>query len=136
VDERGEIEVVERAVAAWNSGDLGGVVADITEDHEWDLTHSDIPGEAEVHRGPDAYLRFAQRWREALGPTQLEVEETKKLPDGRLFVLIKQSGTGVRSGAGTDLHYVQILSFEGGKVARTEVFTDRRKGRAAAGLDP
>jgi len=136
VDERGKIDVAERALAAWNRGDLDRVIAKASEDLECDLTRSDIPGESHVHRGPKAYLRFARRWREALGPTQVELEEAKELPDGRLFALIKQSGTGARSGAEVDLHYVQIYTFVSDEIARVEVFTDQRKGRAAAGLEP
>jgi ketosteroid isomerase-like protein len=136
VDERGKIDVLKRALAAWNSGDLGGVVAELSEDHEWDLTRSDIPGESEVHRGHAGFLQFAQHWREALGPTQSELDEAKELPDGRLFALIKTWGTGARSGAEVDLHYVQIATYEGDKMTRSEIFTDHRKGRAAASLDP
>jgi ketosteroid isomerase-like protein len=136
VDERGKIELAKRALVAWNRGDLDTVISKASEDLEWDLTRSDIPGESKLHRGPDAYLRFARRWREALGPTQVELEEAKELPDGRLFALIKQSGTGTRSGVDVDIHYVQIYTFASDKIARVEVFTDQRKGRAAAGLEP
>ena len=78
MDERGKIELAERALAAWNRGDLETVISKASEDLEWDLTRSDIPGESHVHRGPEAYLRFARRWREALGPTQVELEEAEE----------------------------------------------------------
>lgn len=136
MNERGKIELLNRAIAAWNRGDLGGVTAEYSDDFEWDMTGSDVPGETEVHHGRDGYLRFAQRWRETLGPTQLELKEAKELPDSRLFALIKQLATGPRSGADVELHYVTIHSFEGDKMSRGEVFADQRKGRAAAGLEP
>ena len=134
MDERGKIGVFEREIAAWNRDDLGGVIAELDPDHEWDLRRSDIPGEKEVHRGHDAYLGFAQRWREALGSTQLEIVEVKELPDGRLFTILKHSGTGTHSGAEVERRTVQLLSFKDDKVTRTEVFGDQREGRAAAGL--
>jgi ketosteroid isomerase-like protein len=134
VDERGKIGVFERARAAWNRGDLGGVIAELDPDHEWDLRRSDIPGEKEVHRGRDAYLGFARRWREALGSTRIEIVEVKELPDGRLFTVLKQTGTGTHSGAEVERRTVQLLSFKGDKVARTEVYGDLSQGRAAAGL--
>ena len=134
MDERGKIGVFEREIAAWNRGDLDGVTAELGEDHEWDLTRSDIPGENEVHRGHSAYLGFAQRWREALGSTQLEIVEVKELPDGRLFTVLKHSGTGTHSGAEVGRRTVQLLSFKGDKVTRTEVYGDLSQGRAAAGL--
>ena len=86
--------------------------------------------------GEDEYLRFARGWREALGPTQLEIEEAFELDDGRLFGRLTQAGTGTRSGADVDMEYVQILSFEGNSVKATMVFTDLAKARAAAGLEP
>ena len=134
MDEREKIESFERSVAAWNEGDLGRVTEQLTEDHKWDQTNAKIPGETGVLEGHEAYLGFARRWRETLGPTQLEIEEARELPDGRVFFLIKQVGTGARSGASFDHRYVEIVKFEGGKATHTEIFDDERKGRAAAGL--
>jgi ketosteroid isomerase-like protein len=134
VEERGKIGVFEREIAAWNRGDLGGVIAELDGEHEWDVTRSDIPGEEEVHRGHDAYLGFARRWREALGSTQLEIVEVKELPDGRLFTVLEHSGAGTHSGAEVARKTVQLLSFKGDKVTRTEVYGDLSQGRAAAGL--
>ena len=134
MDERGKISVLEREIAAWNRGDLAGVIAELGEDHEWDLTRSDIPGEKEVHRGHGAYLGFARRWREALGSTQLEIVEVKELPDCRLLAVLKHSGTGAHSGAGVERKTLQLLSFRGDKVTRTEVYGDLSQGRAAASV--
>ena len=128
------MEVIERGIAAWNRGDLNAVIAELDEDHEWDLTRSDIPGEIEVYRGHDAYLRFAQRWREQLGSTQLEIVEARELSDGRLFTVLDHAGTGARSGAAVQRQTVQLLSFQGDKVTRTEVYGDHGEGTAAAGL--
>ena len=136
VDEQGKIEVFERALDAWNRGALTGVTAVLSEDHEWDLSSSDIPGETEVLRGHGEYLRFAARWREMLGPTQLQIEKARELDDGRLFVLIRQSGTGTSSGADVENHYVQIVTFDDDTATRTAVYTDLERARAAAGLDP
>jgi len=134
VDERGKISVLEREIAAWNSGDLGGVIAELDGDHEWDVTRSDIPGEKDVHRGRDAYLGFARRWRAPLGSTQLEIVEAKELPDGRLFTVLKHLGAGTHSGAEVERTTVQLLSFKGDKLTRTEVYGDLSRGRATAGL--
>jgi ketosteroid isomerase-like protein len=135
VEGRGKIGVFEREIAAWNRGDLGAVIAELDRDHEWDLTRSGIVGE-EVHRGHDAYLGFARRWREALGSTQLEIAEIKELPDGRLFTVLKHLGAGTHSGAEVERRTAQLLSFKGDKVTRTEVYSDLSQGRAAAGLEP
>ena len=51
MDERDKVGVFEREIAAWNRGDLGGVIAELDPDHEWELTRSGIPGEKKVHRG-------------------------------------------------------------------------------------
>jgi ketosteroid isomerase-like protein len=136
VNEKGKIEVFERGLDAWNRGELTGVTAEFTDEHEWDLSSSGIPGETGVLRGDEEYLQFAGRWRDMLGPTQLQIEEAWELADGRLFALIRQSGTGASSGADVEIDYVQIITFEDEKVTRTEVYTDVQKARAAVGLDP
>ncbi len=134
MDERGKLEVFAREIDAWNKGDLDLVLAELAVDHEWDLTRSAIPGEKEAHHGHAAYLAFARRWRDALGPTQLEIAEAKELPDGRLFTRLVHTGVGARSGASVQRTTVQILSFDDDKVARTVVYGDLSEGRAAAGL--
>lgn len=136
VDEIAKIELVERVIAAWNAADPDALKAEGSDDFEFDLTRSDIPGESVSHHGPEALVRFAERWREALGPTQIVIEEMKVLPDGRLFVLIRHVGTGAQSGADVEAHHVHIHMFGDRKATRTEVFTDIEKGRAAAGLEP
>jgi ketosteroid isomerase-like protein len=136
VDEKGKVEVFERALDAWNRGELTGVTATFSDDHEWDLSSSGIPGETGIHHGHGEYLQFAGRWRDMLGPTQLQTEEVTELPDGRLFAVIRQSGTGASSGADVVLHYAQIITFEDEKATRTEVYADLQRARTAAGLDP
>jgi ketosteroid isomerase-like protein len=134
VDERGKLEVLAREIEAWNHGDLGLVMAELTADHQWDLTRSGIPAEKGVHCGHAPCLAFARRWRNALGATQLKIVEAKELPDGRLFTTLLHTGTGVRSGASVERTTVQLLDFEDGKVARTVVYGDLDEGRAAGGL--
>jgi ketosteroid isomerase-like protein len=134
VDEQQKVELFERTIAAWNRGDLEAILAECTPDFDWDMTRSFVPGQADVYRGRQGYLRFAQSWRETLGPTQLELEETRELDDGRLYALIRQTATGPQSGVDVELHYVQITEFDGSKIKRSEVFGQRDEGRAAAGL--
>lgn len=136
MDEHAKIELLERAVAAYNSADMRATTADFSEQIEWDLTRSDIPGESAVYRGHDEYLRFINRWREQFGSTQIEILEAFELPDGRLYIVLRQLATGAGSGVEVEVLYVHIQSYENGKVTRVELFTDQRKGRAAAGLDP
>ena len=60
--------------------------------------------------------------------------EVKELPDCRLLAVLKHSGTGTHSGAGVERKTLQLLSFRGDKVTRTEVYGELSQGRAAAGL--
>jgi ketosteroid isomerase-like protein len=136
MEEREKVEVFERVVIAWNSGDLDGVVAELTPDFEWDCTHSGIPGLSEVYRGHEEYLQFAKSWRETLGPTQLMLEEARELDDGRLYVGVHQTATGPQSGVDVEIHFAQILEFDGDKTSRAELFGSRDEGKLAAGLKP
>lgn len=135
MQEREKVELFERVIVAWNGGDLGAVVAELTPDFEWDCTESGIPDLSGIYHGHDGYLQFARSWREALGDTRLELEEARELDDGRLYLQIYQTATGKQSGVDVDLHYAQILEFEGQKTSRSQVFGLVEDGRAAAGLD-
>lgn len=136
MNEQQKVELFERVIDRWNKGDLEEILAEATPDFEWDMTQSGIPGEIGIYWGKDEYLRFARGWREALGPTQLRIEEAFELDDGRLFARLTQTGTGTRSGVDVEIEYVQIISFEGSSWNASMVFTDLAKARAAAGLEP
>jgi ketosteroid isomerase-like protein len=129
-----KIALFERVVAAWNQGDLEGVIAEVTPDFEWDCTRSEIPGLSDVYRGREGYLEFAKTWRETLGETQLMLEEARELDDGRLYIGVYQRATGPQSGVDVELHYAQILEFDGGRVSRSELFGSVPEARAAVGL--
>lgn len=131
------LEAAERAVDAWNRSDLDGLLAELTEHVEWDMSHSDVPGEDGVYHGHDGYAEWWTVWRGTFGPTRSEIVEARALPDGRLFTAIRNSGSGELSGALVAVDYVQINTFDGsGRSSRVEVFADEARGRAAAGLDP
>jgi hypothetical protein len=76
VNEQQKVGLFERAIDQWNKGDLEQASAEAAPNFEWDVTQSNIPGETRVYRGAEEYLRFARGWREALGPTQIRIEET------------------------------------------------------------
>ena len=135
MQEREKIELFERVIVAWNGGDLGAVVAELTPDFEWDCTESGIPDLSGIYRGHDGYLQFARSWREALGDTRLELEEARELDDGRVYIRVYQTATGPQSGVNVDLHYAQILEFEGQKVCRSQLFGRVEDARAAADLE-
>lgn len=135
MEAREKVELYERVILGWNSGDFDLILAQLTPDFEWDCTDSGIPGLSDVYRGHEEYLRFTTSWREALGQSKLELEEARELDDGRLYVGVYQTAIGPQSGVNVDLHFAQILEFEGEKASRSQLFGRVQDGRAAAGLD-
>ncbi len=135
MEERTKVELYERVIAGWNSGDLDRVVDQLTPDFEWDCSQSGIPDLTRVYRGHEEYLEFAKSWRETLGPTQLRLEEARELDDGRLYVGVHQTATGPQSGVDVELHFAQILEFDGQLAKRSQLFGRVEDARAAAGLD-
>jgi ketosteroid isomerase-like protein len=134
VEEREKLKLTERIMAAWNRGHLEDIVAVVTPDFEWDMTRSGIPGLAQIYRGRDGYLEWAESWRETMGPTQVEIEEMKVLADGRVYGLMRQAGTAPQSGVDVEVEYVQLFEFKDGKLSRAGTYLDRDEARRAAGL--
>ena len=55
------VEIMRRAYAAFNRGDIDGMVADVAPDFEYVPAAGVIPGVMGVYRGPEGL----KRWREA-----------------------------------------------------------------------
>lgn len=51
----------------------------------------------------------------------------------RLVVLLRQTGSGPASGAGTEMTFAQVVTFEKGKLRDVRNYLDREEALAAAG---
>jgi ketosteroid isomerase-like protein len=125
------LKIVRSIAAAWGSGDYSSV--------EW--AHPEI--QFVIADGPEAgrstgraglaptLLEFAGAWEEY----RSEVEEYRELDDG-VLVLTYASGRGKASGVQIGERRANRFRLRDGKVTGLEVYWDRERALADAGLAP
>ena len=131
---RDKVEVVKRAVDAYNRRDVDCFFAELaTPDFEWH------PGLARGldggggYRGREGVERFAADTSENWEELQTDAEELRDLGD-RVLVLGRLQGRGKGSGAPVDQPYAGIFDFRGDRIWRYRVYLDLAEGLRAAGL--
>ena len=87
-----------------------------------------------AYLGPEDLAEYMRGFLEPWTRITIEAEEIAGAGDS-VFAAVVQRGTGLGSGAATELRYFHVWTFRGGKVIRLETFRDRAEARVAAGLD-
>jgi ketosteroid isomerase-like protein len=88
-----------------------------------------------VVKGADNALGALMDWLEAWQGYEIELIEMLDAPGDRVFQSIRQRATGAGSGVPFEGDLFQAWELRDGRPVRMEMFFDRAKARAAAGLD-
>jgi ketosteroid isomerase-like protein len=87
-----------------------------------------------VYRGREARLGAERTWTAEWSDFRYEPKELIDLGDGRLLVLGRMKGLGLRSGAAFDHDWAVLFTVSAGRVVREQNFSDRGRGLEAVGL--
>ena len=129
----GNAEVMRERLERWNR-ERRLVAEHYSEEFVWDMTHADWPGQDEYH-GVDGMTLFLRDWMGAFDGWDLEVEGALDTPDGKVVVLATQRGVNRGAGVPVEMRMAQIWTVdEEGRAVRMEMYTDRARGLAAAGI--
>jgi ketosteroid isomerase-like protein len=122
--------LTERAhsgLAAYRSGGIEAVLAQLTEDVVWE-EDPDWPDREVWHGRDEVRTRFPQRLEST--DFDLEIDEVVE-GDHRALVLMRWTARGRGSGATADLRVGVIYDFEGELVRRVRFFLDQDRARKA-----
>jgi ketosteroid isomerase-like protein len=119
-------ELVERAYAAFNAGDVESFMAVLHPDAEWHWP----PGVADtdVYRGAEEIVRATRIWTDAWENFRMEPEEVLERGE-QLFVAARYSGRGRTSGLAIDQLVAHVWEFAGEQAVRMRMFGDVDKSR-------
>ena len=87
-----------------------------------------------VVRGRDAALEALNEWLETWQGYEIELVEAVDGPGDRVFQSMRQRATGAVSGVPFEGDLFQVWELRDGVPLRMEMFFNREKARAAAGL--
>ncbi len=127
------LDVIERAMRAFDARDIDGLMLDYTEDVEWRLIggFEDLLG-ADI-KGRDAVRAVVTEWSEELG-VRGEVESVRELGD-RVLVIGRFAGTSDASGAAyRGPRGAQVYTFRDGRISAVDNYYDADVALATLGL--
>jgi ketosteroid isomerase-like protein len=130
---RENVEVVRRAFAAFNRGDLDAALKRMHPDIEWQ-THDAFP-DAGTYRGREGVREFWQTWRDTFRGFRLHLEECVPVGEHCVLAAFRVSGEGAGSGVGVESPAVfQLGEIRDGQVIWVGMFSTESEAREAAGL--
>ncbi len=126
------VEVVRRAVDAFNRRDADAIVEVATADFEW---FPGLPGTVEGtgYRGRDGIETYLMEIRNTWGEARIVGDEFRDL-GSRVLVLGRAEGRGRGSGVPVEAPQGFIVELRGGKISRVRAYLDHGKALRAAGL--
>jgi ketosteroid isomerase-like protein len=127
------VERVRDAWAAWQRGDIDTMMQTWDADITWDVTHFKDWPESSYH-GFGGVRKFLAEWREMWGEYEVDLEEVRPAPDGRVVSLFTQRGKGQGSGLQMVFKMAQISTYHDGKLVLIDNYDDQDEALKAAGL--
>jgi ketosteroid isomerase-like protein len=126
---REDVDVIRRLFAAFNEGDLTGLLDLMSDDFVLER-----PYLKETYRGKEGYLKLATDWSEGFSDWWATPEELVDAGDGRVVVRIRQVGVGESSGIEVAEEYGFLYEVRDGRAARLEMHVDFGTALRAAGM--
>ena len=129
------VESVQRAVEAWNAGDLDAYLAELDPDVEWHPSiEPGLEGEATIWRGHDD---IRKAWREYHGGAwerfTIRPQEIRDLGES-VLLLHQATFTARTTGIEFSQEIGELIEFRGGKGIRVRDFLTHVEALEAAGL--
>jgi ketosteroid isomerase-like protein len=125
------LDLVRSIYAAWGRGDFSSAE---WADPEIEFAFADGP-EPGSWRGLAGMAEGYRDWLRAWEDFRAEPEEYLVIDNGRILVLVRNSGRGRTSGLEVESHSVaNLFHLRGGKVTRIVVYLDRGRALADLGL--
>jgi ketosteroid isomerase-like protein len=128
------VEMVRRALEAYNRRDIEAVLEIHDPDVEWHpALQALLGGEATVYRGHEGVREFLRDLDEAFAELQIVIADTRDLGD-QVVAIGHAHGRGRESGAETETPIGYLVDFRNGKVTRVLSYLDPTEALKAAGL--
>jgi ketosteroid isomerase-like protein len=104
-------------------------------DPEMELDQTDVPLDAiEVSLGLEAAQESLREYWEMFEDFRIEVEEVIHADEGQVVTVVRDGGRITGSDAEITNRFFHVWSFDGGKIIRLSIHTERHQALEAAGL--
>jgi ketosteroid isomerase-like protein len=128
-----DIDAIRSAYAAWNRGDVNGLLEAMGDEVEVVPVLGDVVS-ADRFCGHEGVRHWYETVHSTLENFRAEVEDVIEIGGGRYLVKLRFSGHGKASGAPVALDAAHILTVQGGKAVRLVGYLSWEEAAAAAGI--
>src|SRR6476646_4504633 len=130
---QGNVELVERAVAAINARDIEGYLACCTENVKLETPMAAVGG---VYEGVDGIRRYFADIEDAAPDFRIELDGVEVVDSKRVLAFLRISSTGRASGIRmAPPPLTNVYDLIDGKLSRIRIFLDRQQALKAVGLE-
>jgi ketosteroid isomerase-like protein len=126
------VDVVRRAIDAFNRGDLDSAAAADFCDPDVEFHEDPDFPDGGVHRGTKAIEAHFQQFLDSFEDLRFEIEEV--IDVGAQVVVNRQHARGHESGAKEEMRNAWVFEFRDEKIVRITPYWDRSQALEAAGL--
>lgn len=126
------VEVVRRALAAFNSGEVEQVLAVVQPDFEARIA-PELSAEPDTYRGSSGLRRYFDSFREAFEEIRFEVEGLTDAGDS-VIVGLRMTAVGKVTKIAVEQRNAGVWTIAGGKLARIDTYASLEEALRAAGL--
>src|SRR3954447_12435855 len=126
------VAVIRRLYELFVDGRIEEAASLLDPDIDW--LEPEKQADRRVVKGADAALAALNDWLETWQGYEVDLVESVDGPGDRVFQAMRQRATGAASGAPFEGDLFQVWELRGGRPVRMEMFFDRPKALAAAGL--
>jgi ketosteroid isomerase-like protein len=124
---KGNVEVVRGMLEDYVRGDYAAALPAFARDVE-------VVTSLERFHGPAGVAEEANRWEEMWSDYRFEVQDLVEAGDNRVVLLYRQVGKAKESGVEVEERAGWVYTLRDGKIARVEMFQDRKTALRAAGV--
>jgi uncharacterized protein len=127
------VEIVRNAFAAFNRGDIKGVLRLCDEDIV--ITQPpELPGVSREQHGHRGVLEAFAIWPEQWDDYRTEILRLAAAPGGKVFVATGTRGRGKQSGVEVDMDFSFVFTVRDAKISEWRLFVQEDQALEAAGL--
>jgi ketosteroid isomerase-like protein len=129
---REQMEIVKRALDAWNRGDVDAMVAEMAPEGEYAI--AELNPNARLLRGRDEIADYLRDWHDTIHGLHYELDELRDVGDAVVVLGTTSGRVGSDDGPVLTAELGFVLRFDGTTVVRAEEYLDLRDALAAGGL--
>ena len=127
------VEIVRNAIAAFDRGDIEGVLRVCDEDIV--ITQPpELPGVSPEQHGHQGVLEALAIWPEQWDDYRIELLRIAAAPGGKVFVTQRTRGRGKQSGIEVNMDFSFVFTVRDTKISEWRLFVQEDQALEAAGL--